>query len=359
MTGVRLLRQSGGAVGTSRPIANKGRLVGIVCRNVADQGTAMFVTYPIADTFTVNLYWRDLEPVRGGSIDLSELDTWDAFASTHNVPRYRVRLFAGKYAPDWAKAINGFTPLPWDSSDQTGGTVGPFWRQDHRDAYYDFAERLAAQMDTEHPLVCEVTDSTVMTTYSEPYLRGFGAMDNAMRQAAIDAGYTYQEDEEAITVEMARQHDLWAPYGISVVHAFNPWGRLLDASTVQWDNTFTMRNLGTYTGMGRFAVSFNTSLGNPVTIRGDNYQDIWEHQNDGWASGEQTMTINKMKGTYLHPDNTPYKTVELAASLGFIDVEVPGGCEDDPDPNYRITPEQAATLSGLLRANVGEGQDPT
>lgn len=333
---------------------NRGRVVGIIARQESH------ITKPlmnaIADTFTMNLNWATAEPVRDADLVLDKIQTWHDYAVGNDYERFRIRLYAGDKAPGWAKSIGGFTPIDWKGADGAGKPVGPFWRQDYRDAYYSFTQRLAAAIAVDFPRVCEITDSCMMTIYAENYLRGWSVFTVPEREAVIAAGYTYEEDEEALVESQDRQYALWSAIGVSVLHTFNPWQRLMSSGATFMDQAYTMDMLHRWSGKGRFAVSFNTSLGNPVTVRGPSYQEIWEAQNEGWPSGIQTMTMAKMKSTYM--PSTPQDTVALAASLGFIDVEVPLGCESDADPAYRITPEEAAPLSAALRANVAEGQDP-
>lgn len=350
---------------------NRGRLIGIVARDELhlDGDTANHAAMrAIVDAFTVNLTWEEAEPVRGGTLQLDKLSKYSDFAVANGYPRFRVRIFAGDKAPYWAKVLDNFTPMQWKGADGYGRTVGPFWKQSHRDAYYEFTQRLAVEIDARFPLVAEVTDATMTTIYAENYLRGWAAMNDAELRAVVAAGYSYQEDEEANFEAQDRQYPLWSSIGVSVLHTYNPWQRMwLDIGTdtikKRIDMPWTLDNVAGWQNKGRFAVTFNTSLGSPVTIRNPdegstNYQQLWEHMNDGWPTGIQTMTMNKMKTKYLDPGNTPYQTVELAASLGFIDVEISQGTQYDADPNYRITPEQADVLNAALAANAREGQVP-
>lgn len=332
--------------------ANRGRLVGLIARSEAH------ITKPlmndIADTFTMNLNWADAEPTQGGALNLNKLEQWHQYAVDHNYPRFRIRIYSGDKAPTWAKTLGGFTPIPWKGADGSGKPVGPFWRQDHRDAYYSFTQRLAVAVGSVFPRVAEVTDSTTMTIYAENYLRGWSVFTVAERQAVIAQGYSYQEDEESLVESQDRQYALWSKIGVSVLHTFNTWQRCLDNGSTVMDQPWTMGMLDRWGSKGRFAIPFNTSLGNPVTVRGPTYKEVWEHQCDYWPAGIQTMTMAKM--TTAYPPSTPQDTVALAASLGFIDVELPLGCENHTDPAYRIDPSEAVVLSASLAANVKEGQ---
>lgn len=347
----------GAPVDPPTPVVNRGRCCGVWVRMETQLSDPAMRA--LGNGFTMNWDWNVSEPSQG-TINWDKLSEWHDYCEAEGFDGFRVRLFAGDVAPTFAKEVNGFTPIAWYNSDGPTDTVGPFWQQDYMDLYYEWTQQLQQVIATEYPLVQEVTDSCMTTLYSEPYIRGWSPFPLAERQGVLDAGYTYQADEAGIRQSQDRQVALWGEIGVSVVHAFNPWQRLLDDNTTVIDQPWTMGYLNYYKSLGPFAAGFNTSLGNPITVRGDNYEEMWRGlkpaTEEEFPNEIQTMTLPKMKNTY--PPSNPNDTCLLAASADMqcIGVEIPDGCQDDPDPTYLLTPAQAEAATALLIANAREGQ---
>jgi hypothetical protein len=160
-------------------------------------------------SFVVSAYWSDLQPEAGGPIaHPNAID--DAIAavrtgSERKPSRLKVRIFAGIYAPEWAKTLGGAPFTIQDPASGRGGTVGRFWTSEFGDAYAALQRELAATYD-DVPEIAEVTVSRCTTVFAEPFLRQItysGAPD-----AYLDAGYTRAADERCQREEIDA-HDVW------------------------------------------------------------------------------------------------------------------------------------------------------
>src|SRR5262249_12094341 len=80
-----------------------------------------------------NVHWAAIQAQAGGPIDTSAID--EAIASQHQLDQsgrmgLKIRLFAGVYAPDWAKQLGGAPIAITDPTTGASGTVGRFWSAD-------------------------------------------------------------------------------------------------------------------------------------------------------------------------------------------------------------------------------------
>ena len=146
--------------------------------------------------YTVNVEWGKIQPSEG-VFDTSSIDA--AIAAADGLDAHvRLRVFAGRFSPDWAKAASGggvSWQEPRDSATVPPYTMPRFWTSAYHEKYRDFLSKLSAKYDA-NPRVGEVTLSECMTTWAEPFIRQSGVVSNVNN--ALSAGYTYAGDKSCI-----------------------------------------------------------------------------------------------------------------------------------------------------------------
>ena len=91
----------------------------------------------------------------------------------------RLRVFAAYAAPGWAKTLDG-PPItvPANLPDNTGGTLGQWWKPGYRSAWAALQQALAARYDT-NPVLREVAVSSCSTLTAEPFVMAPSAITAA------------------------------------------------------------------------------------------------------------------------------------------------------------------------------------
>jgi hypothetical protein len=265
--------------------------------------------------FVVNVYWKDLQPFAGAPIATDNaLD--QAIVALHQVDPsgrmgLKVRLFAGIYAPDWAKALGG-QPIPIDDP-VTGasGTIGPFWTDAFGAAYGDLQARLAARYDSV-PEIREITIARCTTAYAEPFIRDLASASTV--SALLAAGFTVAADHRCHSEEI-QAHQVWALTRSDL--AFNPY-QVIDGSA-RSDEAFTesMMDLCRST-LGPRCVLENNSLRFPPL-----YPPMYAHlQGLGPPIAFQTAVLAKVGDLG--------SALDTAIGLGAGSVELPAGFQELP-----------------------------
>lgn len=101
----------------------------------------------------IEMKWKDLEPSEGkynfGKLGDEEDDSLEdkLQLAYENGKTVRLRVFAGTYAPDFAKTVNGFRPIQWINNDGQNNiqTLGPFWTPAYQRKWQNFQRALAAR----------------------------------------------------------------------------------------------------------------------------------------------------------------------------------------------------------------------
>ena len=205
--------------GTTNPGPVKAPMQGLVLERAAqlDDAAAGLVGGLVA-----NASWADLQPTVDGPItDGNAIDQALAMASTFNTAHpttpvaVKIRVLAGTAAPEWAKTLNGFQPVPV-SNVQSGqaGTLGPFWTPAYTAAYSQLQAKLAARYDA-NPLIRDVTISQCMTVFAEPFQR-----DDTNFEQLFAQGYSVDADRACLSGQIAA-HRVWRTTHQSL--AFNPY----------------------------------------------------------------------------------------------------------------------------------------
>lgn len=185
-----------------------------LARGLMTQGTVARLWPHIIDAWNPIIEWRDIEPQPGVF----------RFGPIHDVIQrareagkvVRLRIFAGRAAPDWAKQRYG-TVFIRDPVDGMTASVPRWWVSDYLDAYTRLQRRLAAAFD-DNPTVRAVTISAPMTIYAEPFIRQIG--DAQTRANLLKAGYTRRKDKRAHERALAA-HEAWRR--TRQILTVNPW----------------------------------------------------------------------------------------------------------------------------------------
>jgi hypothetical protein len=287
--------------------------------------------------FVVNAYWKDLEPAQGAAltpdnaIDQAIIEVRNLNATDHTNLGLKIRLFAGIWAPDWAKNLGGGAITVTNPQNGATGTIGRFWTDAYGAAYAQLESLLAAKYDTV-PEVREVTIARCTTFYDEPFIRDTTAP--ATVSALLAAGYTLAADQtcqqqeiQASTVWQRTHSDL----------AFNPYQVIDAGGTTGVDEAFT-ETMMQYCRqvLGTACVLENNSLRDPPA--GAGYLSMYASMMQlGAPITFQTATAARI--------GSLSQVLTYAVSLHADSVELPAGYESAG------TPASFASAARLLAAN--------
>ncbi len=161
--------------------------------NLAELGS----DYPAFSGIVVNETWAQLEPSSGtyawNDLD-SSLSAVESFNAEHpsNQLGVKLRIFAGKTAPDWAKQLGG-SPITLTSKN-TSFTYGRWWSASYRQAWSKFQHALASRYDS-NPTVRAVAVTSCATLTGEPFIVG---LDPSNIPILESAGWTPQAQQSCI-----------------------------------------------------------------------------------------------------------------------------------------------------------------
>lgn len=312
-----------------------------------------------------------------------------------------IRVFAGFYAPDWARAAAGGPSsgggMPWYTNDGALAVGAPaptdstwklmprpmpiWWDPGYAASYAEFIAALAAEPRImEHPALCGMTMSGPMTQYAEPMVKQFARPEN--RQNAVDAGYTPTLDQLAFASGFEAHAINLNPLRIATYCAYNDYQLITlpsgGGTGIQTSSAITIALMEKQVSvLGRMAVIENNSLQVPTT----KYPDMYARQRQMRAGAPpvplhyQTETLPKHEALWdtqpLSDKRTsPSLTVQQAIAWGAMAVELPSGSElasvvksSDHNPALAtapvgmqrwaaISPTDAASMNFSLRANV-------
>ncbi|MBV8979607.1 MAG: hypothetical protein JO086_01785, partial [Acidimicrobiia bacterium] len=209
--------------------------------------------------WVVKAYWKDLQPTADGPI-ASNNAIDQAIAAAHRLGvGLKLRVYAGIYAPDWAKSRGGSPVSVVDPQDNEQGTVGPFWTEDFGAAYADLQQKLAAKYD-DVPEVREVAVSRCTTFFAEPFLRDKGEKTSVAN--LLSAGFSFDADQTCEREEIDA-HKVWAHTHSDV--AFSPYQNIEKKGANSTDESFT-ETMMQYcrTNLGARCVLENNAIRTPV-----------------------------------------------------------------------------------------------
>jgi hypothetical protein len=296
---------------TPSPPALKQPLGGLLDR--AGPSPAAFLS--VMGGFVVNVHWQDLQPAPGSPIAANNAID-QAIATLHQIDPsgrmgLKVRLFAGIFAPAWAKSLGGSPVRVADAVTGASGSIGRFWTPAFGAAYADLETKLAAKYDSA-PEIREVTISRCTTVYVEPFIRD--TADPAAVQALLSAGFTVAADQTCHREEILA-HQVWVHTRSDL--SFNPY-QVVGAGLGS-DESFTeeMMSLCRAT-LGPRCVLANNSLRTPLQFPAL-YAQI---KSLGPPIAFQTAVLNKVGNLGA--------TIDAAIALGAGSVELPAGFESLP-----------------------------
>ncbi len=297
----------------------------------------------VVNGFVVNATWADLQPKKGGPIASHNIID-QAIAATPAHEHIKLRIWAGEYAPDWAKALDG-GPLPTAS----GLGIGPWWKHDYMAAYADLQTKLAALYDAV-PQIRNVTISGCMTLYAEPLLKD-DVNSGTELTALIAAGYTNSKDQNCQQKAIAA-HAVWTTTHQSF--SFNPYSNL-NPSTPGTDEAFTESLMDDcVTTLGKRCSLENNSIRYPNNPGA--YEQMYAHMVAdqiayGVAIDFQTATLSKLNtapeqglGAALH-----WACGGYSAGVHASSVELPAGYMSDGTLN---TPTDYQSYDACLLADL-------
>lgn len=206
----------------------------------------------IIDVWVPAVEWRVLQPARDrfrfGSID-------NLIASARaSGDTIRLRIMAGRFAPDWAKRRFGSVAV-YDDVDGISATVPRWWVSGYMDAYKRLQAKLSARYDG-NPTIRSVTVSGAMTVYAEPFIRG--TQSAVTRAHLIAAGYSPRKDRRAIRAMLDAQRP-W--HRTRQILAFNAWQFVRPDGTFGIQTRFPNRIMDRFRSMfGGRAILQNNSI---------------------------------------------------------------------------------------------------
>ncbi len=159
-------------------------------------------TYPFIDHAVIGGSWSEFEP-RPGEFSGPGWARIDSELRDHPAYKFRLRIMAGRGAPDWVKNIGGGCVQVYLAWDNIASCMPRFWTDAYLDAYQRFMTELARRYDNQ-PRVLDVVDSACMTTWAEPFVRA--GRDVASNRRLWSAGLNETSDRHCFERSM-RIHD--------------------------------------------------------------------------------------------------------------------------------------------------------
>jgi hypothetical protein len=288
-------------------------LAGFLDRNSAPP--ASFIR--VMGGWVVNVHWADIQPTKGAPIAANNVID-QAIATLHQIDPsgrmgLKVRLFAGIWAPEWAKSLGGPPISIEDPTSGAFGTIGRFWTDDFGAAYNDLEVKLAARYDSA-PEIREITISRCTTVYAEPFIRD--ASNLVAVAALMSAGFTVDADQRCHREEVIA-HQVWIQTRSDL--SFNPYQNL--GGGPRTDEAFTEEMI-TFcrSTLGARCVLENNSLRSPEQPQ---YSAMYAAmQQQGPPIAIQTAVLAKVGDLGAN--------IQIAISIGAASVELPAGYQNVP-----------------------------
>jgi hypothetical protein len=287
----------------------------------------------LVDAWVVKFDWRVLQPApdtfRFGPID-------DAVARAKAAGDVlRLKIFAGRSAPDWVKQRFG-TVTVYDPIDGITAAVPRWWIPSYMDVYARFQRRLADRYDLT-PAIRTVTVSGAMTVYAEPFIRGMASP--VTRANLLATGYTPQKDRQAILASIEAQSG-WKR--TRQVLAFNPWQFVEADGSFGSDVSFTNRV------MERFRAAF----GRRAILQNNSIRSSWilDHMPFGYDAMYRHM--RELGGLLSFQTARTARVGDLATVLGWAIEQGAHGVELHAGSDNKMSYEQARQFDMALEANA-------
>jgi hypothetical protein len=303
---------------TPAPATMKPMLGGLLDR----QFTA--TKYPFLGGVVVTEKWASLEP-SAGTFNFSDIDSKLASAAKNGYG-VKLRVYAGSWAPNWAKSIDG-APFPfYDHTAKTTTTLGRFWDPNYQKAWQGLMGALAARYDN-NPTLREVNISgtgvesaEVMLVMASDSIRGVGHTNG---QEYVAHGYTEAARQAALAGDVAFMARVWAHTRLDLFCS--------PLAVVSSTGAQSASLSATETLISRFAAAYpaqmvfgNTGLGVPVLTGGSGVVAMYNYiESHGYRFDLQTMAISNGLGN-------PSTVLGYASSHHITSVELPSGWQAWP-----------------------------
>jgi hypothetical protein len=135
--------------------------------------------------------WADFEPLPG-EFSGPGWDRVEAALRERPDHKFRLRIFAGRMAPDWAKELGGGCVEVEPPSSQIPSCVPRFWTDEFLAAYEQLMVEVARRYDDD-PRILDVVNSACTTTWAEPFIRS--GRNRVANQALWQAGLNPDSDQ--------------------------------------------------------------------------------------------------------------------------------------------------------------------
>lgn len=276
--------------------------------------------------------WSELQPTPYGPIvHPNPIDE----AIARGVP-FRVRLLAGRYAPQWVLDLGSVTITDPFLGVNEKYTVPRWWTPAYADAYADLIAKLAAEYDG---VVPAFSMSGPMTVSAEPFLHQLASAET--RAAVLAAGWSTAAERTAFQ-RMIEAHAAFA--STRTFMAINP-GQTYDPSTGRWKlaDVSYMRALTDHfvRTLGARAIVQNNSLNVTRATENEAYVSMYEYMKQLRASG---VPIAFQTAQTALVEDLPW-VLDYAVAAGAHLVELPANWQE------LDTPEHLALVDQRLRAN--------
>jgi hypothetical protein len=287
----------------------------------------------LVDGFVVKVDWRVLQPApdtfRFAAID-------DAIARAKAAgDTLRLKIFAGRSAPDWVKLRFG-TVTVHDPIDGITAAVPRWWIPRYMEVYARLQRRLADRYDLS-PVIRTVTVSGAMTVYAEPFIRGMASQET--RANLLATGYSPEKDRQAILASIEAQ-SAWER--TRQVLAFNPWQFVEPDGSFGSDVSFTNRVMEV----------FRAAFGRRAVLQNNSIRSSWitDHMPFGYASMYQHM--RDMGGLISYQTARTARVGDLPTVLAWAIDQGAHGVELHAGSDHKMSYEQARQFDLALESNA-------
>lgn len=272
-------------------VTPKPLLTGVVDRHAPVAAKTSF--RGIVDAGVIAVNWSSIQPAKGGALTTSAIDNalQKAKASSNRV---KLKVYAGRYAPTWAKNLDGSPYCLYDPPNTKACQSMPrFWTARFKAAYDDLLTKLAAKYEADDT-VATLQVSRCTTMNAEPFLRQAGSSAN--RKAFRQAGWTDGADQTCLKEQLDSHARIWPRTRVDL--AVHPYQRIKSDSAFASDQSVT-RSIMSYcrSVLGSRCVLGHTSLGKRYPAGSPEatmYSDIARLGAPIWM---QTATMQKLGGS--------------------------------------------------------------
>jgi hypothetical protein len=287
----------------------------------------------IVDVWVPAVEWRVLQPQRDryrfGSID-NLIARAKASGDT-----IRLRIMAGRFAPDWAKRRFGTVGV-YDEVDGINATVPRWWVPGYMDAYARLQAKLAARYDG-NATIRSVTVSGAMTVYAEPFIRG--TQSASTRTNLIAAGYSPSKDKRSIHAMLGAQRP-WKR--TRQILAFNAW------QFVRRDGTFGIQTSFPNQIMDRFRSIF----GSRAILQNNSIRASWILDEMPRVMAPIYRHMKALGGPRSYQTARTFRVGDLATVLEWCLRQGAHGVEIHQGASDQISSVQAKRFDTRLEANA-------